>query len=75
MTGLCVNNNIFVQDGLKKRMESLKSQIEEASEALEEESQKNVELLNLIFPSDVARKLWLGEYVYSIQFKIFVLLL
>ena len=41
-------------------MQSLKTQIEEASSAVEEERQKNVELLNLIFPADIARSLWLG---------------
>ena len=42
-------------------MVHLKSQIEEASSAVGDERAKNVELLNLIFPPDVARKLWAGR--------------
>ncbi len=45
---------------MKRRMTHLKSQIEEASRAVEDERRKNVELLNLVFPQDVAKKLWRG---------------
>ena len=42
-------------------MEQLKRSVEEASKAVEVEGSKNVELLNLVFPPDIARKLWLGK--------------
>lgn len=51
---------LYFQDGLKKRMERLKKSIEEATKAVEAEKKKNVALLELIFPADIARKLWLG---------------
>ncbi|XP_038055505.1 guanylate cyclase soluble subunit alpha-2-like [Patiria miniata] len=49
------------QDGLKKRMDKLKARILQAGNQLEVEKRKNVDLLNLIFPADVAEKLWAGE--------------
>ncbi|XP_022098923.1 guanylate cyclase soluble subunit alpha-2-like [Acanthaster planci] len=49
------------QDGLKKRMDKLKARILQAGNQLELEKKKNVDLLNLIFPADVAEKLWAGE--------------
>ena len=49
------------KDGLKKRMESLKRRVEEATAAVEGERKRNVELLNLVFPPDVARQLWRGN--------------
>jgi guanylate cyclase soluble subunit alpha len=49
------------QDSLKRRMDKLKNSIEEASHAVDEERGKNVNLLQLIFPPDIARKLWLGK--------------
>ena len=51
----------FIQDGLRKRMESLKHSIIEASEAVEEEKRKNVELLRMVFPANLAPKLWRGN--------------
>ena len=41
-------------------MEQLKAKIEEASHAVTVEREKNVQLLHLIFPPEVARRLWLG---------------
>lgn len=44
-------------------MEKLKKSIVKAHEDIDEEKSKNIELLNLIFPSDIAQKLWCGERV------------
>ena len=41
-------------------MEKLKKSVVKAHEDIEEEKSKNIELLNLIFPSDIAEKLWRG---------------
>lgn len=60
---ILVGEQTKAQDGLKKRMDKLKTSIEEANHAVEEERQKNVDLLHLIFPPDVAKKLWLGQPV------------
>ncbi|GAV00719.1 hypothetical protein RvY_11525-2 [Ramazzottius varieornatus] len=60
---ILVGEQTKAQDGLKKRMDKLKNSIEEANRAVEEERQKNVDLLHLIFPPDVAKKLWLGQPV------------
>lgn len=49
------------QDGLRRRMDKLKSSIEEANNAVDKEREKNVSLLHLIFPPDIAKRLWLGE--------------
>lgn len=46
-------------------MEKLKSSIQQAYEDIEEEKRKNTELLNLIFPSDIAEKLWNGEKIMA----------
>ncbi len=46
---------------MKTRMEKLQASIQQAYEEIEEEKQKNIELLNLIFPSDIAEKLWNGK--------------
>lgn len=51
----------IVQDGLKRRLDKLKKNIEEATVAVEQEREKNVSLLHLIFPPDIAKRLWLGE--------------
>ena len=51
---------IYFQDGLKRRMDKLKKNIEEASAAVDQEREKNVSLLHLIFPPDIAKRLWLG---------------
>ncbi|XP_043918375.1 guanylate cyclase soluble subunit alpha-1 isoform X2 [Protopterus annectens] len=56
------------QDGLKKRMAKLKSALELAHEALEEEKKKTVDLLFTIFPSKVAEQLWQGKTVQAKKF-------
>jgi hypothetical protein len=43
-------------------MEKLKKSIVQAHEDIELEKQKNIELLNMIFPSDIAEKLWKGTF-------------
>lgn len=58
---ILVGEQSKAQDGLKKRMERLNAEVEEACKAVEEEKKKNVELLNLIFPENIAKELWLGE--------------
>ncbi|XP_074650319.1 guanylate cyclase soluble subunit alpha-2-like [Tubulanus polymorphus] len=60
---ILVGEHTKAQEGLKKRMVHLKQSIEEANILVEAEKQKNVELLQLIFPADVARRLWLGQTV------------
>ena len=50
-----------LQDGLRRRMDKLKSSIEETNQAADRERQKNVSLLHLIFPPDIAKRLWLGK--------------
>ena len=42
-------------------MQQLKAEIEEASRAVEAEREQNVEILNLIFPPQIARRLWLSR--------------
>lgn len=42
-------------------MDKLKNTIEEASLAVDKEREKNVSLLHLIFPPDIAKRLWLGK--------------
>ncbi|CAN8006598.1 unnamed protein product, partial [Ixodes hexagonus] len=64
---LLVEEQARAQDGLKRRMDKIRSSIQEANLAVEEERQKNVDLLHLIFPPRVARKLWLGESVEAQQ--------
>ena len=51
---------LYMQDGLRRRMDKLKSSIEEANRAVDAEREKNVSLLHLIFPPDIAKRLWLG---------------
>lgn len=43
-------------------MDKLRNSIEEASDAVLREREKNVQLLHLIFPPDIAERLWLGKY-------------
>jgi len=45
---------------LKRRLDKLRHSIEEASKAVDREREKNVSLLHLIFPQDIAKRLWLG---------------
>lgn len=55
-------------------MDKLKSSIEEASLAVDAEREKNVSLLHLIFPPDIAKRLWLGEFFSSyIAFQLFTM--
>lgn len=44
-------------------MDKLKNTIEEASLAVDKEREKNVSLLHLIFPPDIAKRLWLGTII------------
>ncbi|PIK59276.1 putative guanylate cyclase soluble subunit alpha-2-like [Apostichopus japonicus] len=60
---ILVGEETRAQDNLKNRMDQLKETIEEAHRQVEKEKQKTVDLLNLIFPADVAKKLWLGQHV------------
>lgn len=56
-------------------MDKLKSSIEEANLAVDAEREKNVSLLHLIFPPDIAKRLWLGklqQFIFD-HSKIFVL--
>jgi Heme NO binding associated. len=43
-------------------MDKLKSSIEEANQAVDQERETNVSLLHMIFPPDIAKRLWLGEF-------------
>ncbi|XP_063229103.1 head-specific guanylate cyclase [Bacillus rossius redtenbacheri] len=60
---ILVGEQARAQDGLRRRMDKLKSSIEEASQAVDKEREKNVSLLHLIFPPDIAKRLWLGETI------------
>ncbi|KAI5738613.1 hypothetical protein M8J77_009177 [Diaphorina citri] len=51
------------EDGLRRRMDKLKSSIEEANHAVDQERETNVSLLHMIFPPDIAKRLWLGESI------------
>ncbi|KAJ1529268.1 hypothetical protein ONE63_006068 [Megalurothrips usitatus] len=44
-------------------MDKLKSSIVETTQAVDQEREKNVSLLHLIFPPHIARRLWLGEQI------------
>ena len=60
---ILVGEQTKAQEGLKSRMEKLKQSIVKTGEDIEEEKQKNIELLNMIFPSDIAKKLWGGNFI------------
>ncbi|XP_026471667.1 head-specific guanylate cyclase-like [Ctenocephalides felis] len=60
---ILVGEQARAQDGLRRRMDKLKNSIEEANLAVDKEREKNVCLLHLIFPPDIAKKLWLGEAI------------
>ncbi|XP_018307655.1 guanylate cyclase 1 soluble subunit alpha 2 isoform X1 [Mycetomoellerius zeteki] len=60
---ILVGEQARAQDGLRRRMDKLKSSIEEANLAVDAEREKNVSLLHLIFPPDIAKRLWLGETI------------
>ena len=44
-------------------MDKIKTTIEEANRAVDAEREKNVSLLHLIFPPDIAKRLWLGKHI------------
>ncbi|KAL0125997.1 hypothetical protein PUN28_004814 [Cardiocondyla obscurior] len=60
---ILVGEQARAQDGLRRRMDKLKSSIEDANLAVDAEREKNVSLLHLIFPPDIAKRLWLGETI------------
>ncbi|KAF6216149.1 hypothetical protein GE061_000488 [Apolygus lucorum] len=62
---ILVGEQAKAQDGLRRRMDKLRSKIEEASSAVDKERETNVSLLHLIFPPNVAKRLWLGESIPS----------
>lgn len=63
---ILVGEQTKAQDGLRRRMDKLKNSIEEGNAAVAKERKKNVSLLYLIFPAEIAESLWLG--IYQIQF-------
>lgn len=65
---ILVGEQARAQDGLKKRMDKLKKEVEEGHEAVSKERKKNVSLLQLIFPDEIAEKLWLGKQVDAQSF-------
>ncbi|XP_021940697.1 head-specific guanylate cyclase isoform X2 [Zootermopsis nevadensis] len=58
---ILIGEQARAQDGLRRRMDKLKNSIEETNQAVDKERQKNVSLLHLIFPPDIAKRLWLGQ--------------
>ncbi|CAG0891842.1 unnamed protein product [Darwinula stevensoni] len=66
---MLVGEHSRAQESLKRRMDALKKSIEEASHAVDLEQEKNVNLLHLIFPPDIAKRLWLGETIEAKQHK------
>lgn len=60
---ILVGEQARAQDGLKRRMDKLKNSIEEGNKAVAKERKKNVSLLYLIFPPEIAEALWLGNIV------------
>lgn len=60
---ILVGEQARAQDGLRRRMDKLKSSIEEANAAVIKERKKNVSLLHLIFPAEIAENLWDGSTV------------
>ncbi|XP_034250845.1 head-specific guanylate cyclase [Thrips palmi] len=60
---ILVGEQARAQDGLRRRMDKLKSSIVETTQAVDAEREKNVSLLHLIFPPHIARRLWLGEQI------------
>lgn len=47
-------------------MDKLKNSIQEANQAVDKEREKNVSLLHLIFPPDIAERLWLGALFFLV---------
>lgn len=60
---ILVGEQSRAQDGLKRRMDKLKNSIEEGNVAVSKERKKNVSLLQLIFPAEIAEKLWLDSQI------------
>lgn len=60
---ILVGEQARAQDGLRRRMDKLKSSIEEGNIAVMKERKKNVSLLHLIFPAEIAESLWLGSSI------------
>lgn len=60
---ILVGEQARAQDGLRRRMDKLKSSIEEGNSAVIKERKKNVSLLHLIFPAEIAENLWDGSTV------------
>lgn len=65
---ILVGEQARAQDGLKRRMDKLKMEVEESHEAVSKERKKNVSLLQLIFPDEIAEKLWQGKQVDAQSF-------
>lgn len=59
---ILVGEQTKAQDGLRRRMDKLKNSIEEGNAAVAKERKKNVSLLYLIFPAEIAESLWLGMH-------------
>lgn len=57
---ILVGEQTKAQDGLRRRMDKLKNSIEEGNAAVAKERKKNVSLLYLIFPAEIAERLWAG---------------
>ncbi|XP_030047474.1 guanylate cyclase soluble subunit alpha-1 [Microcaecilia unicolor] len=64
-----IGEQVRAQDGLKKRLGKLKTTLEQAHQALEEEKKKTVDLLFSIFPGKVAQQLWQGQVVQAKKFN------
>ncbi|XP_047494015.1 head-specific guanylate cyclase-like [Penaeus chinensis] len=62
---ILVGEQSRAQDGLKRRMVQLKDSIEETNNQVDKEREKNVSLLHLIFPPDIAKRLWIGETIQA----------
>lgn len=60
---ILVGEQARAQDGLRRRMDKLKSSIEEGNAAVTKERKKNVSLLHLIFPAEIAESLWTGATI------------
>lgn len=65
---ILVGEQTKAQDGLRRRMDKLKNSIEEGNAAVAKERKKNVSLLYLIFPAEIAESLWLGIYQIRLVF-------
>lgn len=60
---ILVGEQTKAQDGLRRRLDKLKNSIEEGNAAVAKERKKNVSLLYLIFPAEIAESLWLGSTI------------